>query len=249
MMSLCMGFEQGIKVAVVSERDRRNRNGLLEKLPPEQFDFEAVFRRICGSERTRHRSVKLVHDISGDPTHVDSAFLASLGFRDLRLIEWDWSNEDDAGYGATQKMSKGGFVKTAQMEKERNLSTFVFLRCEGVEPGEHEAIARYSTLIGILMHEMGHVDDIEKGKFLKVGGRVDIVSAEEYAHRYALKWMTKENLRFPMGLLMGSILKDANGSPSVAKEAAKRVVESGEFKSYREFIGTLVDIEACAGMK
>ena len=164
MMSLCMGFEQGIKVAVVSERDRRNRNGLLEKLPPEQFDFEAVFRRICGSERTRHRSVKLVHDISGDPTHVDSAFLASLGFRDLRLIEWDWSNEDDAAYGATQKMSKGGFVKAAQMEKERNLSTFVFLRCEGVEPGEHEAIARYSTLIGILMHEMGHVDDIEKRK-------------------------------------------------------------------------------------
>jgi len=221
----------------------------MREMRREQFEFEAIFRRVCETEKNRHRSVQMIQDISGNPALVDDSFLASHGFGSMRFIEWNWSDEDDAAYGAMQTMPKGGFVKTARADGNEKLFNFVFLRCEGVDANDHGDIDKYSSLTGIVFHEMGHVDDIEKEKFLKVGERVDLVGAEEYAHRYALKRMMKENLRFQLGLLMGNILKTANGSPSIAKEVAKRVVESGEFRNYREFVGTLVDIETCAGVR
>jgi hypothetical protein len=223
---------------------RQQYERLLKRLPPEQFDYEAVFRRICDAERRRHRSVKLVRELTGVEPRVDRELLAFVGFPNAEPL--GWSIDDSLTYGSNQFVPKGGMVKAARLPGDRNVSTFVFLKCQEETSPE----TRNCVLIAVLMHEMGHVDDIERGKHLRFDGLIDIVAAEEYAHRYALRRMMRENLRFPLGFLLGCILKDARlgDEGTVSRESATRIVESGEYNQFRQFVGDLVNVEETAGL-
>ena len=206
----------------------------MKKLPPEQFDYGAVFHRICGIEKCRHRSVELVHELTGTEPLGDRDLLAYVGFPEAEPLLW--SIDDSVAYETKAIAPKGGMVKAASLPGKRNISTFVFLKCqEDVSPE-----VRNCVLIAALMHEMGHVDDIERGKHLRFDSVVNMVDAEEYANRYALRRMMRENLRFPLGLLLGSILKAARqgGEGTVGRVAAIRIVESGRYKQYGSLSGT-----------
>ena len=223
---------------------RREYERLLKKLPPEQFDYEAVFHRVRDSERRRHPSVELVHELSGVEPPGDRELLAFVGFPDAEPLLW--SIDDSLAYKSNQDVPKGGMVKAARLPGHRRTSTFVFLKCQEETSPE----TRNCVLIAALMHEMGHVDDIERGKYLRFDGVVKIVAAEEYANRYALRRMMRENLRFPLGLLLGCILKDARlgEKDMVSTQAATRIVDSGEYKQFRSFVGDLVNVEDTAGL-
>ncbi len=224
--------------------DIRQYERLLKRLPPERFDYEAVYRRICDTERRRHRSVKIVHELSGIEPRGDRELLAFVGFPDAEPLLW--SIDDSLTYGSNQSVPKGGMVKASRLPGDSGVSTFVFLNCQ--EDASTET--RNCVLIAALMHEMGHVDDIERGKYLRFDRVVNIVAAEEYANRYALRRMMRENLRFPLGVLLGCILKDARlgDEGTVAREAATRIVESGEYNQFRRFVGDLVNVEETAGV-
>ena len=43
--------------------------------------------------------------------------------------------------------------------------------------------------VAVFLHEMGHVDDFERGRNLVVGQPVDARKAELYAHDYACRTM------------------------------------------------------------
>jgi hypothetical protein len=77
---------------------------------------------------------------------------------------------------------------------------------------------------------------------------VDLVAAEEYAHRYGARRMMRENLRFPLAMLLGCLLWDVRhgNEVSVQKKAAARIIGSGEYRQFRQYIGTLVDVEGMA---
>ncbi len=224
---------------------RRQYERLLKRLPPERFDYEAVFDRMCDIERRRHRSVELVHELSGIEPQGDRELLAFVGFPTAEVLRW--TIDDSLAYASNQFVPKGGIAKAARLPGRSEISTFVFLKCQEETSPE----VRNCVLIAVLMHEMGHVDDIERGKHLRFDSVVDIVAAEEYANRYALRRMMRENLRFPLGVLLGSILKDARqgGEGTVGREAATRIVESGEYKQYRQFVGDLMNVEEAAGQK
>src|SRR5947209_24977 len=150
---------------------RQRYERLLKRLPPERFDYEAVFRRICDAERRRHRSVKLVHELSGAEPREDRELLAFVGFPDAEPLLW--TIDDSLSYGSNRFVPKGGMVKAARLPGESKISTFVFLKCQEETSPE----TRNCVLIAVLMHEMGHVDDIERGKHLRFEGLIDIVAA------------------------------------------------------------------------
>jgi len=47
-------------------------------------------------------------------------------------------------------------------------------------------------MMGVLFHELGHVDDITRGLHIRVDTCVDITAAEEHAHGYACKRIIRE---------------------------------------------------------
>jgi hypothetical protein len=216
---------------------------LLKKLPPERFDFDAIFERICASERRRHRSVRIIHEMTGAEPDAGPELLKFVGFPDA--VPLGWEHDSPLRYSKGEKSGNGGFIIVAKCPEAAELATFVFLDC-------NEEVAedlKGCLFTAILMHEMGHVDDVEKGKNLRVGGQVDLVAAEEYAHRYELRRMRRENLRLPMAMLLSFVLKEARRGVegTVQREAAARVVESGEYKEFRQFVGNLTNVEEIAG--
>jgi hypothetical protein len=59
-----------------------------------------------------------------------------------------------------------------------------------------------------------------------------------------MKRMMQEKLRFHMGLYMNQLISFKNkGVPVIISEAAKRVVESGEFQNCRNFVRGVMTIE------
>jgi len=190
----------------------------------------------------RHRSVKIVRVVTGEEPEGHQELLTFLGYPHATPLFW--SADDNLKYFGEEKSLKGGVVKAAKPDGDDKVWTFVLVRC--LE--ESSAAAKACVLIAALMHEMGHVDDIERGKILRFDTPVDLVAAEEYAHRYAYKRMMRENIRFPLGVLLASILNDSREAEddTVRRAAALRVVGSGEYGQFRRFVGDLVDVEACA---
>jgi hypothetical protein len=226
------------------KRLEKEREKLLKRLPPEQFDYDAVFKRMCDTEKRRHHYVKHIHVLSGNEPDGHQELLTFVGFPNAEVLFWNC--DDSLEYSKGEIVDKGGFVKSARLNGEAKISTFVFLKCN--ESETESAQTRACVLIGVLMHEMGHVDDIERGKNLRFDGVVDLVAAEEYARRYASRRMMRENLRFPLAMLLGSMLWDVRhgGDDSVKKAASARIVNSGEYKQFRQFVGDLVDVEGLA---
>jgi hypothetical protein len=207
---------------------------LLQKFPPEQSDYEAVFKRIRDKELKRHPSAKFVQELRGGEPRAQDGLLDMFGYPDARLVAW--SRDESVIYDREgNEVANGGFVVAARLPGEEKISTFIFLRNSVDVPESVKACA----LLAYMMHEMGHVDDIEKGKYLRIGEVNDLVAAEEYAHRYALRRMMRENLRHPMGFLLSTIHADARerGDAEAAGIAAKRIIGSGEYKQFRAFVG------------
>ncbi|WP_422928892.1 hypothetical protein [Singulisphaera sp. PoT] len=217
-------------------------NKCLAKFPVEFDDYLSVYNRIVESEQKRHPSVKNVHVIDGSEPSGDQEIIDHIGFAGYEVQFWNTS--DTLAYPKANQSPNGGFVKVAKLPSDKKIWTFVFVRCD-----DCEGLIRYCTLLSVLLHEMGHVDDVEKARNLRFDKTVDLVAAEVYANRYAFRRMVKEKLRFPLGLLMGSILKDSREQPkdSISRIVGEVIVSSGEFRQLRDFVGDLVDVEFIAG--
>ena len=75
--------------------------------------------------------------------------------------------------------------------------------------------------IAVFLHEIGHVNDFERGKTLVVGKPPDVRKAELYAHDYACRRMMRENCRASMAAYINILTNQIAKSQNVfARDAA-----------------------------
>ena len=86
--------------------------------------------------------------------------------------------------------------------------------------------------VAALAHEIGHVDDIEKGINWKENIR-NMVGSEVYAHHYACRTMMERSCFFALGLYVDGVAKMMKARSEYVRIAAEHVVKSTEFKQYR----------------
>lgn len=202
-------------------------------------DYEAIFERLRDDEMRRHPSVKVIKILDENDPIEDDPLMAFLGYPGVNLISW---NSDEAlVYEDHAGKPNGGVTYATRLGTDENISTFVTIRL--LELKNNPVLPCY--LIATLLHEMGHVDDIEKGINLRLGVKVDSVAGEIYANRYAIRRMRRQNLLLPLGLLILNVLRQARDSPedSVDREAAKQLSESEEFMQCVALANSVIDIE------
>lgn len=125
--------------------------------------------------------------------------------------------------------------------------------------------------MGVLFHELGHVDDITRRLHVRLDTCVDITAAEEHAHRFACQriisetqyidaYMTEMARDLPpssrskrragvtqlyrtiMALYIDEILPRHTELPEESvREAAVRVLQSDDMVTFRRFAGSALD--------
>jgi hypothetical protein len=94
--------------------------------------------------------------------------------------------------------------------------------------------------VGALLHELGHIDDYEKGRNLVFDGRtVNLVAAELYAHDYACRRMIARRLRVPLVCYLSVFIDQSFVKGETAAEAACRFRETATYKRAVNFAGVL----------
>ncbi len=191
--------------------------------------------------------------------------LRSLGYERYPQRFWDYDKEDYAEHAQTKGNLSGHVMILADGQEDRPV---VFIMRPKNTKDQNLACAQ---MMGILFHELGHVDDIACGLHLRMNTLVDITTAEEHAHRYACERIISETryiesymMEFAPGLpqsqqgewrdgvmgfyrvimarYIGEILPKYTELPQESvREAALRVMESDDMTKFRRFAGSALD--------
>jgi hypothetical protein len=175
---------------------------------------------------------------------------------------WDTNDEDYVQHVQCQGNFSGH--TTVLFDGQENRPVIFVMR-----PTEFESDdCTYGWMMGILFHELGHVDDITRGLNIGFDRLVNMGAAEEYAHHFACdriireaallgsylvelapglppsqrpKWreLVTEYYRVIMAFYICEILRKYAALPYPSvSEAAQRVLRSEPMSNYRRFAGS-----------
>lgn len=89
----------------------------------------------------------------------------------------------------------------------------------------------------VLLHEFGHVDDIERRINLVRGRAVDFVAAELYAHRYACRRMKECGFELALCKYLKHAIEALRNEPAdVHQAAAIQFLETNEYRMYKQML-------------
>jgi hypothetical protein len=87
--------------------------------------------------------------------------------------------------------------------------------------------------IALFLHELGHVDDFDRGINLVVGKPLDVLAVELHAHRFACNEMRERDMKAPLTFYLAEALRPhLHHSSEAYRGAAEAFVRSGEFASF-----------------
>lgn len=186
----------------------------------QRHDFIADFGRLCKQEVDRHASLLGIEELheNDEARKLEGAdFLCHFGYGGYVLHEWDTNSAD--GYDSNMPNRDGGFVQAVE-DSAGGLHTVVFIN---TREGDKWALAAMN--IAALYHEIGHVDDIEKGVNFRIGEPVDLARAESYAHRFACSRMLEQNLKGPLAYYLTRVVDQLKRSDAKLIRAAALAFE------------------------
>jgi len=198
-----------------------------------------------------------VHECAPDTYFQPSTELFKLfGYANHKQQFWSTESSDYIEHAKGAGNLCGHF---AVLSDGNSNSPVIFI----MEPSQSET--RFGTMMAVLFHELGHVDDFLKGVNIVLDEEVDMCAAEEYAHHFACKRIlaaansvsgyldemapqldTNQRLdwvdgvtryyRLIMDFYVGEVLQKAADLPFPSvREAAQRVLQSRDMREYRAF--------------
>ncbi|MCH7792748.1 MAG: hypothetical protein IID31_10780, partial [Planctomycetes bacterium] len=102
-----------------------------------------------------------------------------FGYEDHQQRFWDIDKEDYIEHARSEGNFSGQVAILSDGHQDRPV-VFIMRPAE-MRNRDHA----HGWMMGVLFHELGHVDDITRGLHIRVDTCVDITAAEEHAHRYA----------------------------------------------------------------
>jgi len=148
-----------------------------------------------------------VHEIDRDIFEDLDANWGELGYSDLTQIHFDiGAVANDYDSRIAEANLRGS--TTAFVDADGQLRSVIVLYKNIKTTSQHGKL-KYVLKIASLLHEIGHVEDLEKGiNFDVENAGLDIIEAEIFAHLWALERMAKSGYCQSYDVLLGG-LKDA----------------------------------------
>jgi hypothetical protein len=181
--------------------------------------YSDEFQRIVVEARNAYRSLLNVHELD-DAAFRDTDW-SSLGYGDLKQIVFHTDDEigDYAEFNPDANLS--GYT-CAFHDAARRLRTVILIR-RTVRGFEHKEF-KYACKIPALLHELGHVHDIENGTNFDVQAKtVNLAEAEAFANLYALEKLAERHLVQSYRMLADA-LRAATTTEGHFAEVARRVI-------------------------
>ncbi|MFO0806737.1 MAG: hypothetical protein U0791_26830 [Gemmataceae bacterium] len=182
--------------------------------------YEDEFRRIVADAKRRFSSIVDVHEV--DEQTYRACDWPALGYSGLQQVIF---NSEDAAprYGEQESEANVCGYTSAFFDQGGKLRTGVMVR-NTVKDFEHKEL-KYAFKIPALLHELGHVQDIEQRLFFNVDTKtVKIIDAEVHANLYALDKLAERHLVHSYGLLFNAF-KDASKREDYLGEVSRKVLE------------------------
>lgn len=183
-------------------------------------------------EMKRHPTIlEVIGVVDGDPVMnlPIKDKLLQFGYGDFEPYYWDILADDSSDYSVSAAVASMCVLKSPEAKNR----TLVFVR----DFSDLSEVTREAAATALFLHEIGHVDDFERGINLRVDEPVDIPKAEEYAHRYACRIMVEEGLIVSLLAYIKALLPlYLSSEVEGIRLSAERFRDSDQFRSYTRLL-------------
>lgn len=181
------------------------------------------FQRIADEAKAEHPSLIGIHEVD-DPTFAENEKnWPKLGYGDLEQIFFT-IEEAVPDYGAGSLDANLCGSTSAFLDSDQNVRSVILIRQTVRGSIQHREL-KYALKLASLLHEIGHVQDLERGlNFDPATRRLRVIEAEVFAHLYALEQMAKRNLLQSFNMLANG-LRDAIPKGGYISDVAQKVLE------------------------
>jgi hypothetical protein len=185
--------------------------------------YSDEFQRIDAAARAEHPSLIGVHEVDEHTFAESEKNWLKLGYGNLQQVFFDMDRElSEYGKGSPNANLCGSM--SAFLDSDQNVRSVILIRQTVKGTLQHREL-KYALKLASLLHEVGHVHDLEQGLNFDVPAkRFRVIEAEVFAHLFALEQMAKRNLRQSFNMLIDG-LRDAIPKGGYGSEVAKKVLD------------------------
>ncbi|MCR9116608.1 MAG: hypothetical protein NXI22_06625 [bacterium] len=178
---------------------------------------------LAASAVAEHPTLLGVHEIEGGDK--EEKFWEPLGYRDLTQIFYTIDDElTDYGKMSGKKQATLDGGMTSFWDADKQLRSIITIK-KNIKASVHTDEMKYAIKIASLLHEIGHVKDLEEGINLNVADeQMDVIEAEVYANLYAIDELAKRDFFHGFGLLLSG-LRDSIPQGGYIAKVATQVIE------------------------
>jgi hypothetical protein len=157
--------------------------------------YTEKFEQIAKAALKAHPSLRDVHEVD-DPIFRSKNW-AKLGYGNWQQVQVHFDDKYENDYGGVVTDENLCGCASIFHDEKGGLRTGIMIRRTVKNWMEHREY-KYITKIVALLHELGHVHDIENSINFKINGdkaEVDIIEAEVFANVFALDRLAEQHLR------------------------------------------------------
>ena len=141
----------------------------------------------------------------------------------MQQIFWRTEAEEN-GYGTSRDKSNVNGYTNAFIKEDGEVKTLVVIR-KGIPNSKPHREFKYVLKLVALLHELGHVDDMEREiNFNHAAKTFDVIEAEVFAHLYSLRRMAERNYYQCFNMLVEALRKYTGGT-NYLRDVAKLTLE------------------------
>lgn len=181
------------------------------------------FQRIATAAKKEHPSLIGIHEVDDRTFATSENNWSQLGCGDLRQVFFNIDG-NYSDYGAASPDANLCGSMTAFLDSDQNVRSVILLRQTVKGTVQHREL-KYALKLASLLHEIGHVQDLERGlHFDVVAKHFDVIEAEVFAHLFALKEMAQRSFRQSFNMLVDG-LRDTIPKGGYGAEVAEKVLQ------------------------
>ena len=181
------------------------------------------FQRIATAAKNEHPSLIGIHEVDDHIFATSEKCWSQLGCGDLQQVFFNIEG-DLSDYGAASPDANLCGSMSAFLDSAQNVRSIILIRQTVKGTVQHREL-KYALKLASLLHEIGHVQDLERGLHFDVPTRrFDVIEAEVFAHLFALEQMAQRNLHQSFNMLADG-LRDTIPKGGYGAEVAQKVLE------------------------
>lgn len=191
--------------------------------------YEAEFAKLVDEFMASHPTLIGIHEVEAEES--DSTDWGRFGgSADWRQVFYSCDDDATNTYGERDKKANIKGSTVTLRDPEGGIHTLVCI-CRNVKCASQHRDLKYAVKIPALLHEIGHVIDIEKRiNFDPAKETCRIIDAEVFANRYALEQCVERGYRQSLGLWLDS-WREYVDAKDYRGEVARRTLDGAPSRS------------------